>query len=235
MAERKGLHPLAWVGIGCAVLVVLGVVAVVGLGMFAKSKIEDFAEQVENRPVETAAKAFALVSPEIAFVAADEESKTATFRNVSTGEEVSVSLADIQQGRVVFSRDGEESTFDVDAEDGLRVRGPDGEAVFGGGGAAKAPEWVPIPPDARTANAFTQTSGGRASGTFGVEGVGSEALLEFYRKALEDAGFTIDESSYSGGGQSVRNLRGSDGEGRTLNVTVPSEGGAVVAYDGPSS
>ncbi|MCY3023404.1 MAG: hypothetical protein NTW87_30865 [Planctomycetota bacterium] len=32
--EKKGLHPLAWVGIGCAVLAVLGVVLFLVLGVF---------------------------------------------------------------------------------------------------------------------------------------------------------------------------------------------------------
>jgi hypothetical protein len=115
------------------------------------------------------------------------------------------------------------------------VRGPDGETVIGGGGAAQAPSWVPIPEGARTANAFSQTAGGRASGTFGIEGVAGDALLEFYRRALEAAGFTLEESSYSAGGQSVQNLRGTDDQGRSVNVTVASEGASMVAYDGPSS
>lgn len=243
MAERKGLHPLAWVAIGCVFLLVTGAViatvAVIGVGRFAKGKIDDFAEQVEKRPVETAAKALALISPEIEFVEADEEGRKATFRNTDTGEVVSVDMADIEQGRIVFSKDGEETTFDVDEErGGVRVSGPQGESVIGGGGEVDAPSWVPIPPDVKTANAFSQTTQERTTGTFGVVGGTPESLLSFYRKALTDAGFELSESSYSAGGQSAQNLQGRDDEGRTVNVTITSEGGAgrgVVAYDGPAS
>ncbi|HVS65128.1 MAG TPA: hypothetical protein VMT85_16680 [Thermoanaerobaculia bacterium] len=242
MAERKGLHPLAWVAIGCVFLVVVGTVAAaiafIGIGRFAKNKVEDFAEQVENRPVETAAKALALVSREIQFVEADEDSRTATFRNVDTGEEVTVDLADIERGRVVFSQDGEETTFSVDSDrGGVRMSGPEGESVIGGG-EAKPPAWVPLPPGVTTASAFSQSSGGRSSGTFAVEGSTSAALIEFYREALTDAGFELSESSFSGGGQSAQTLQGEDSEGRTVSVTVTQDGAqgrGVITYDGPTS
>jgi hypothetical protein len=242
MAERKGLHPLAWVAIGCAGLLVVGAVvasvAMFAVGRFAKNKIEDIADQIENRPVETAAKALAMVSPEIEFVAADEEGRKATFRNTQSGEVVSVDMADIQQGRIVFSKDGEETTFSVDQQaGGVRVTGPQGESVLGGG-EVNAPSWVPIPPNVKTASAFSQTSQGRSSGTFGLEGGTPQSLLEFYREALTGAGFQLSESSFSAGGQSAQSLRGEDGQGRTVNVTITEEGGTgrgVVAYDGPSS
>jgi len=242
MAERKGLHPLAWVAIGCGVLLVVGAVAatvlMVGAARFAKNKVEDFADQIENRPVETTAKALAMVSPELEFVTADEEARTATFRNAQTGEEVTVDLEDIEQGRVVFSKNGEETTFDVDSErGGVRVSGPDGETVIGGG-EARPPAWVPLPPGVTTSSAFTQTSQGRSSGTFAIEGSSSSALLEFYRRELADRGYELSESSFSGGGQSAQTLQGEDSDGHTINVTITedgTQGRGVVTYEGPSS
>lgn len=45
-AKKKGLHPLAWVGIGCGTIVILGIVATIVLGAmgigFLKKKAEEF-------------------------------------------------------------------------------------------------------------------------------------------------------------------------------------------------
>ena len=45
MAERKGIHWLVWVGGGCAVLGLLVMVGVVGMGVFAAKKVADVATE----------------------------------------------------------------------------------------------------------------------------------------------------------------------------------------------
>jgi hypothetical protein len=45
---KKGLGPLAWVGIGCGVLLVLAVIAVVATGIFVKNKVDEVVDIGED-------------------------------------------------------------------------------------------------------------------------------------------------------------------------------------------
>jgi hypothetical protein len=224
LSDRKGLHPLAWVGIGCAVLAVLAGVGIVAAGWFVKNKAEELVENIENRPVETAARAFAALNPEVEFVSADEEAETIVLRNTRTGEEVTIDYADLKEGRVTFETEEGTTTLESGGEEGLSVTSPDG--TFRVGGGADLPAWVPLPEGVETQAAFTSTRQGETSGTFTLTGRPAEEILAYYRDALPGRGYVL-ESSSSVSGMAEQLVFANAADGRRITITSTTTDGAV--------
>jgi len=237
---KKGLSPLAWIAIGCGGLVVVGGLILVALISFGVYKGKQFVDNMESQPVTTTAKAFALLNPEVEFVSADEESRTATFRNEKTGETVTVSLEDIENGKISFTTD--EGTVNIEAQGGedggaLTVTNEEGTTVFksGAGSAVEIPDWVPLYPGAQVGGAYAMHGEQGEQGTFTVTTQDPlEDLVDFYRRKLEDAGYTIETTSFEGGGVTQRSLTGTEEDSQsriTVLVSAGDEGTqAVVQY-----
>jgi hypothetical protein len=85
-APKKGLSPLAWVGIGCAVLFVLGLLVLGGIvgvgGYFAKKAAAKF----EKNPTMAAAEMVVRLNPDLELVSSDEKTNTLTIKDKKTGE-----------------------------------------------------------------------------------------------------------------------------------------------------
>ena len=80
--ERTGLHPLAWVGIGCGAILMVIVIAVVMVGGFFLARtVKDVAEDFEDNPGLAAARFIVKASPELEEVEVDEDAGTMTVRN----------------------------------------------------------------------------------------------------------------------------------------------------------
>ncbi len=93
---KKGLPVLAWIAIGCIGLIVLGGIAFTAVTYMGARWVKNRVEEAAEKPVETAAKMIALSNPDIQFVSADEQAKSATFRDKKTGKELTFSLDDIE-------------------------------------------------------------------------------------------------------------------------------------------
>ncbi len=91
---RKGLHPLAWIAIGCGGLIVVGVVVAMVLGIFAAKKLGE----VGDNPAK-AAEWFIKMNPDLELVEHDESAGTMTVRQESTGETVTANSEDLKEGR----------------------------------------------------------------------------------------------------------------------------------------
>jgi len=226
--ERKGLHPLAWVGIGCGVLIVIVASAMLIGGFFLARTVKNVAEDFEDNPGLATAKLIVKATPELEEVDVDEEAGTMTIRNTKTGELITVDFEDIKEGRFSWTADGEEVTVDVsEAESGtVKVESSDGEGFALTTGAAvseEIPEWVPIYPGSEPANRGTMKTDDSISGNFTA---GSEdsvaAVLEFYRETLKSAGFQVNVNTYSG----------SDNEGALINGSAEDDGKTVVVLIG---
>lgn len=243
--QKKGLHPLAWVGIGCGVLVLIGVVVMVAGGMFVAKKVQDVAEDFEKNPALMTAKGIALVNPDIDLVDSNEADQTVTFKNVKTDEEFVISFEDIENGNL--SWETSEGTFGIDAsevQDGGSVTftGPDGEtAQFGAGNAANIPDWVILPDSAYEAeSSFSMTNNDVTTGAIAAKSPDSvDDVKAFYQKAMEDAGYEVSLTSMSSGGNRQEVISGTkEGGHRTLNAMVSQEGSepvtVAVQYSGPA-
>jgi hypothetical protein len=87
LPQKKGLGPLAWVGIGCGSLVLLGVIALIVVGFIAGPKLKKFAEDAQANPTRMVANTMATVaSGQMEMVAEDDVNKRYTVRAKKDGK-----------------------------------------------------------------------------------------------------------------------------------------------------
>lgn len=207
---KKGLHPMVWVGIGCAGIALVAIVAVVAGGIFAVNKARDIAAELEDNPAPTLAKMLAAANPDIEFVAEDSASGTVTFLNTRTNEEITVSYADIEDGAISFSKDGGDSagdgagrndvtaTLDLGAsEDGqarMSITTDSGTtSLETGTGAENLPAWVPVYPGTVPEGTLSTDTPESRGGVYTAKTSDEmEDVLDYYADELEASGFTIE-------------------------------------------
>lgn len=225
-APRKGLHPLAWVAIGCAALVVVGVVVFGAAGWFALKKGKEFAAEVEKNPAKATAEAIVKLSPDLELVSSDEAAGTMTIRNKKTGEVSTFDYSQVAEGKLSFETASGEGSFSLDAgAGGVTVKGDQGEATFGTG-AEELPAWIPRYPGAtKTTTTYSGRSGDSRTGMAASETSDAPAAVAaWYEKELGDAGFQVSTTNASGGGQTMASVTGQSQEPRRT-VTVIATGG----------
>ena len=84
--QKKGLGPLAWVGIGCGGIVVLAIIGFVIFGMMFGGKIKQFAEDAQKNPAK--ATASLMVSAGVGeMVEQDDENKRYTVKEKQSGKQ----------------------------------------------------------------------------------------------------------------------------------------------------
>jgi hypothetical protein len=225
--QKKGLHPLAWVGIGCGVMIVVVVAALVVGGYFVAQKAKSFAQDLEDNPGLTAARFIVKASPELEEVSVDEAAGTMTIRNTKTGELITVNFEDIEAGRFSWSTGDEEVTVDVsDAESGtVKVESSDGEGFKLTTGAAVSgdlPAWVPVYPGTEPTGRGSMQTSETASGNYSSTSDATVAeVSEFFRAQLKTAGFEVSFTTFSGDGNEGAMVNGShEAEGKTVVVVV---------------
>ncbi len=237
--QKKGLSPLAWVGIGCVGLVVLIGIGLAGAGWFVSKKVKEF----EDKPIEMTARTIALASPEIEFVSSDEESRTVVFRNEKTGEEITLNFEDIENGNFSFENEEGKGSVSVSAAEaaggggGLTIKTSEGTATIGtGGGRDRVPSWVPIYPGADVNVGFTSSSDTGATGMLELTGWDSgEEVIEFYAEKLEKEGYKITRNTMSFGDNEQVMLAGThEGDKRTVSaqwINADGESKVLLQYN----
>lgn len=243
-AKKKGLSPLAWVGIGCGVILLIGLVAAALLVGWGAKKAGDMARDFEANPAMSAAKMAVRVNPELELVEADDEAGTLTVRNKETGEVTTVGLDQIEEGRIRFESDGE--TVDIGMEEGedgegaFTVRDREGNTSFrvGAGGEENVPDWVPRYEGAEPQGTYFSSSGGEMTGGYSFETSDSaDDVLAYFRDALAEAGFTETGSSTTTGGGSRFSNASYERDDRTVGLVVTSEDGGtanvIVSFSAP--
>ena len=86
--QKKGLSPLAWIGIGCGVLVLVVLIGMVGIGLFARHALKKAGistEMMQKNPTEAAARIYVASNPDLEMVKVDSDAGTFTVRNKKTG------------------------------------------------------------------------------------------------------------------------------------------------------
>jgi hypothetical protein len=232
---KKKFSPLAWILVGCFVILLLGALATFTCTAFVAKKVKDVAEDMSENPAMAAAEMIVRVNPDLELVEKDEEDQTLTIRNKKTGETVTFDLEDVAEGRLKWETDGQEVVIDAQAsgEEGglITVTDESGEEKtlrIGSGSADKVPSWVPIFPGVDAETAFLMTGGDSVQGTLSFETPESpEAVAEYYRDSLEQLGFEVETSSFSSDDVESRMLSASDGASRTVYVNITAEGGAA--------
>lgn len=168
---QQGLPPAAkkskvwiWVLGGCLGLILLGAVIAAVVGYFAVQKAKEVAGDFEKRPAFTAARALVMLNPEIELVDADEASERITIREKATGKTMSVSLDELQQGKITFTDEkGEEYNLQTKGEGdnaSIRMESGDGKEVFSSqiSGDSQFPDWAPTVPGTYLRTSKTTTN-----------------------------------------------------------------------------
>lgn len=215
--KKKGLHPMAWVGMGCGVIMLIAVICIVLLVGFCKKKFDDFAAEFKKDPHQTVAEQIVKMSPAIEKVSEDEEAGEMTIRVKETGEEITVKYSDLASGK-----------FTVKKSDGS-------EFSVGKLDLSQVPGWVP-----RYPNTNSEIAGVHQSTPTGVSGILSfatsddpDAVASFYENELSELsthsnsqatinGVTVVKHSFSGSGRSVDLTVTSQNSGDT-NVQIGYE------------
>lgn len=230
-AKKKGLPALAWVGIGCGALLILGLIAFVVVGGWIFGKAKDTLREFEENPAKVTAKAVVAANPDLEMVETDDAEGTITIRNKETGEVTTVDFEEVKQGKISFKSGDEEVTvgFEEDGEGGgaFTVRDKEGKSRFrmGSGGAEEIPEWIPRYPGSEPEGTFlssteTKTEGGFA---FGLQD-GLDEVLGFYEDELEGAGFEVTgRNSWEAGGSQGATISAEEAN-RQIQVMLAQEG-----------
>lgn len=230
---KKKVGALGWVLIGCLGLaLVFGIVAV-SCGLFVFGKAKEAVQEFEKNPARAAAETMVRLNPDLELVDADDEAETLTIRNKKTGEVFTADWSEIREGRISFESDGKEVTLDAQgtAEEGGVITMTDesgGETVvLGGGDASAVPDWFPAYPGASdVGSTYSSRSAGEETGLFTFTTSDPVAdVMAFYRDRLAGLGFELAENTYTSAGVEGGSLSGEDGEGRTVAVSVNSQGG----------
>jgi uncharacterized protein YneF (UPF0154 family) len=150
--KKKGIPVIAWIGIGCGAIIVIGVAAFLVIGMFVAHKAKDFAKEMEANPAKVAAEMIVKLNPELEIVKSDESAGTITIREKKTGKVATFNYEAIKEGKLVFET--EEGKVEINAqrnegEGGVTVTSDEGEVRLGASlSAADLPAWVPLYPGA---------------------------------------------------------------------------------------
>jgi archaellum component FlaG (FlaF/FlaG flagellin family) len=257
-APKKGLSPLAWVGIGCAVLFVLGLLVlggVVGVGGYFAKKV---ANKLEKHPTLTAFEFMVRANPDLELVnsdektnsltiknkqtgevdtiSADETTHTLTVKNEKTGETSTMSVDDAKAGKFTFKSDKGTATFDANSKDGgsLKVTDDKGQVTTmnaGLGAPQNLPSWLPVYPGGKIQGTFDTTNAEGHSAAFTVSTSDSVAkMMEFYESQLKSAGLKVEKTTFSANGQDGGSVTGkSSDDKRQANVLFGSANGQTTA------
>ncbi len=240
---KQGLPAWAWIGIGCAALMVLvAVVTMIG-GYFVANKAKDAIAELEENPARTIARGIIKASPDLEEVSSDDDEGTITVRNTKNGEVITVNYDEIAEGRLSFTTDEGEITFDASEakESGtIKVTDEKGGVVFATGEAVsgEVPEWVPIFPGGDPKNRHGMRTGERITGGFEIETSASvEEVIRFYQETLESAGFEVKTNAYTQAENQGGMVNGdNDDDDRNVVAIIHSEGDGktsiVMTYTG---
>jgi hypothetical protein len=232
---RKKTSPVIWIiGIVLA-LMVLGVLAMVGAGLFVASKVKQAGldpELLQRNPAVAITKMLAAVNPDVEMVSLDEGKGVVTLRDKKTGKTVTLNFEDVRQGKITFQAEGQEQVTVEARGDGqsgaLQVRSPEGTMTLGADANAKIPDWIPSYPSSKPVGTFSMQGGEGEGGTY--QFATRDALkdvMNFYDLELQKAGLTVTtRATHAAGG-----MLSAEDEGKKRSVVVtlsPAEGGTRV-------
>jgi hypothetical protein len=233
--KKKGLGTLAWIGIGCGVLVVIVAVVLVVGSLFMVKKAKQVAGDLDfdENPGLAAARLVVRLNPELEEVEVDEEAGTITVRSTKTGELVTVDFEDIQEGKISWSTDDGEVTIDASGDEGdgtLSVTTDDKtwKLETGVETTGEIPDWVPIYPGTEVEGSHVVSGDDGLTGGFRLQTDDSvDAVVESYRSVLEERGFTVQVNSFSGDEQGALVHGIDDATGRGVTVMSRGEAGTT--------
>lgn len=226
--QKKGLGPLAWIAIGCGVLILLAFVLMSAGLWFGGKMVKKGVEEFEEDPARKVAELFVAMNPELEMVETDEDQGTITVRIKESGEVATFDYSEIQEGKLSFESSEGTMTFDASgSQEGafFTVESDEGTATWGTDDIA---QWLPDYPRTESLQvAYSNKTEDSHSGAFGFSTTDSvEQVVDFYREALEAEGFAVQENTSLQDGVIERAFLNAqdDATKRTAQVTIVPEG-----------
>jgi hypothetical protein len=235
LPPKKGLGPLAWIGIGCGVIVIIAFV-VMGAGAYLfKTKVVD---PFQKNPGLAAAKLVVQANPDLDLVSEDEQAQTITIHNKKTNETVTVSMADAKNGKFGFSSDGKGAASIDFSKQGVTIKaqdekGKESTIVAGAGAPKDMPSWLPAYPGATVEGGFSAKTAEATTQTFTFNTNDSpDRVLAFYQDQLKNNGLTVQTpTTVAVGGQTTTGtiIADSADKKRHVQVFVQASAGKTTA------
>jgi hypothetical protein len=228
---KKGMSPLAWVGIGCLVILILGGIALGVMGMIAKRAVDKFSKN----PGMTTAELMVRANPDLELVSKNEDKNTITVKDKKTGE-VSTFGVD-KDGKFNIKSNKGTATFDASSGNGVSIKSTDEKGQVstfnaGGGGTQKLPSWLPSYPGATVQGTMDTTNDEGHSAAFTVTTKDDSAkVLDYYEAQLKSAGLKAEKTTFNtssnGTSQTGGTVSGKSDDGKreaSVIVSTSAEG-----------
>jgi hypothetical protein len=208
----RRMSPLVIILIVIGGLFALGLVAVIGTGMFFVHKAREAGlspELMSRNPGYAAAKMVLALNKDLTEVSHDDNTGTITVRDNKTGQESTLSFDDIKHGK-----------FRITARD---EQGKTATMEFGAGAnLSKLPSWVPEYPGSTSQGTFSiRGDSGDLSegGTFAFNTKDSPSkVMDFYQSKAKDLGMKISMNTTTPQGGMV--VAADENENRSLSIIV---------------
>jgi hypothetical protein len=224
---KKGVSIWVWLAIGCVGILVLGGVAVGGFVWWGAHKVKSMAQELQEHPEQAIVKMLAAMDENVEVVSTDAANGKVTLRNKQTGQVMTVDMEDIKQGKINFETAEGSASMTMDQQGGkMEVHGAHGEvATFGSG--SHLPDWVPTYPGGKAEGVFSSDTPQQSGGTFALTTSDSvDQVFAYYKQQLEDGGYSVTESRYSGSGGNGGIVAGESKDGkRNLTFTLATDAG----------
>ena len=221
------MSPLAWIGIGCVVILIFCGIAVGVMGWFAKRAVDKFSKN----PTMTAAEIAVKMNPDLELVNADEKNNSLTIKDKKTGEVTTISADDAKNGKWSIKTDKGTATFDASSGKGISVKSTDEKGQVstfnaGNGSPQNLPSWLPIYPGGAIQGTYDTTNNEGRSAAFTVTTKDdSNKVLDYYESQFKSVGFKPEKSTYNTNGQTGGTVSGKSDDGkREASVIVSTSG-----------
>lgn len=243
--EKKGLGTIAWVAIGCGVVIVVVAVVLIAGGLFVvhKAKQAGFDPTLwRTNPAVAASKMVTTLNPDLEVVKVDEDKGLITVRNTKTGEVVTLNFEDVKNGKFSVRKKGEGAvTVETSKESGkstVKITSDKGTVTINSSAGAKGlPDWVPVYPGATVQSTYTAASGTEISGAVSeTTGDSIDQVMKRLTSQLKGQGYSVSTNTYQENGATAGGMISAEdaGHGRTLQIMLGTEDGggttAVVSY-----
>jgi hypothetical protein len=217
----KKTSPIVWILLIVGGLFLLGVLGVVGTGMFFLHKARQAGfdpELMRNNPGLAISKMVTAFNPDVEVLDHNDRDGTITVRDRKTGKVVKMTFDDVKNGqfKMKIQENGKESSLNI----GTDV-------------TSKLPSWVPSYPGANIKGGFSATTSGENgdAGNFTFTTSDSpDTVRSFYENKARDTNMEI-KSTASFGSTTVLTLS-DPGTHRSITVTISGGGqtGVSVFY-----
>lgn len=186
---KSGVPVWVWIIVAFVGVIMLAGVAVVATGVFV-------AKQVASNPSAAIAKMAELANPNIQVLGMDEATGKVTIKDKESGKTVTISLDELQQGKIDFTTD-------------------EGKVSIGPGAEGKTPAWVPLYPGAKQTTIMSSQTDDADAGTLMLEAKEEFGKVKsWYEEQIKAGGYT---------NQATTSTDGSEGPGAVLIASKNDE------------